>query len=90
MHMNYSPNSENWDAIRFVEVGQRMEEVLPGLYRLGRLSMDVTGLRCVGFNHELYTELCRTFNSASESPKGGKRKATSSPEETKRKQSRTK
>ncbi|KAK6954711.1 hypothetical protein Daesc_004679 [Daldinia eschscholtzii] len=34
MHMNYSPNSENWDAIRFVEVGQRMEEVLPGLYEL--------------------------------------------------------
>ncbi|KAI2784911.1 acetyl-CoA synthetase-like protein [Daldinia loculata] len=34
MQMNYSPNSENWDAIRFVEVGQRMEEVLPGLYEL--------------------------------------------------------
>ncbi|KAI8958908.1 acetyl-CoA synthetase-like protein [Daldinia sp. FL1419] len=34
MHMDYSPNSENWDAIRFVEVGQRMEEVLPGLYEL--------------------------------------------------------
>ncbi|KAI1104879.1 acetyl-CoA synthetase-like protein [Jackrogersella minutella] len=34
LHMDYSPDSENWDALRFVEVGQRMEEVFPGLYEL--------------------------------------------------------
>ncbi|KAI1076050.1 acetyl-CoA synthetase-like protein [Whalleya microplaca] len=32
--MDYSPNSENWDALRFVPIGQKMEEVLPGLYEL--------------------------------------------------------
>ncbi|KAI0380733.1 acetyl-CoA synthetase-like protein [Hypomontagnella monticulosa] len=34
MHMDYSANSENWDALRFVEVGQRMEEVFPGLFEM--------------------------------------------------------
>ncbi|KAI6085965.1 acetyl-CoA synthetase-like protein [Hypoxylon rubiginosum] len=34
LHMDYSPDSENWDALRFVDVGQRMEEVFPGLYEL--------------------------------------------------------
>ncbi|KAI1376525.1 acetyl-CoA synthetase-like protein [Hypoxylon crocopeplum] len=34
MHMDYSPDSSNWNAIRFVDVGQRMEEVFPGLYEL--------------------------------------------------------
>ncbi|KAI1444785.1 acetyl-CoA synthetase-like protein [Annulohypoxylon stygium] len=33
-HLDYSHNSENWDALRFVDVGQRMEEVFPGLYEL--------------------------------------------------------
>ncbi|KAI1767436.1 acetyl-CoA synthetase-like protein [Hypoxylon sp. FL1150] len=34
LHMDYSATSENWDALRFVDVGQRMEEVFPGLYEL--------------------------------------------------------
>ncbi|KAI1135705.1 acetyl-CoA synthetase-like protein [Hypoxylon sp. FL0543] len=34
MHLEYSTTSENWDALRFVDVGQRMEEVFPGLYEL--------------------------------------------------------
>lgn len=34
LHMDYSADSENWDALRFVDVGQRMEEVFPGLYEL--------------------------------------------------------
>lgn len=33
-HMDYSADSTNWDALRFVDVGQRMEEVFPGLYEL--------------------------------------------------------
>ncbi|KAI0112670.1 acetyl-CoA synthetase-like protein [Hypoxylon sp. NC0597] len=34
IHLEYSTNSENWDAMRFVDVGQKMEEVYPGLYEL--------------------------------------------------------
>ncbi|KAI1772877.1 acetyl-CoA synthetase-like protein [Hypoxylon cercidicola] len=34
LHMDYSADSENWEALRFVDVGQRMEEVFPGLYEL--------------------------------------------------------
>ncbi|KAI2615947.1 acetyl-CoA synthetase-like protein [Hypoxylon sp. NC1633] len=34
LHMDYSPDSTNWDALRFVDVGQRMDEVYPGLYEL--------------------------------------------------------
>ncbi|OTB06160.1 hypothetical protein M426DRAFT_9976 [Hypoxylon sp. CI-4A] len=34
MHMDYSQDSENFDAIRFVDVGQRMDEVIPGLFEL--------------------------------------------------------
>lgn len=34
IHLEYSTNSQNWDAMRFVDVGQKMEEVFPGLYEL--------------------------------------------------------
>ncbi|KAI1414556.1 acetyl-CoA synthetase-like protein [Hypoxylon sp. FL1857] len=34
MHLEYSTDSEHWDQLRFVDVGQKMEEVFPGLYEL--------------------------------------------------------
>ncbi|KAI0833042.1 acetyl-CoA synthetase-like protein [Hypoxylon sp. FL0890] len=34
IHQEYGTTSENWDALRFVDVGQKMEEVFPGLYEL--------------------------------------------------------
>ncbi|KAI5867331.1 acetyl-CoA synthetase-like protein [Durotheca rogersii] len=35
-HLDYGapPTSDRWDALRFVDVGQRMDEVLPGLFEL--------------------------------------------------------
>ncbi|KAI1391508.1 acetyl-CoA synthetase-like protein [Hypoxylon trugodes] len=33
-HLDYSSDSSNWDALRFVDVGQRMDEVFPGLFEL--------------------------------------------------------
>lgn len=61
-----------------------LKKQLPDFYRLGRLSVDVVGFRCVGFNYELDAELRRVCApKRSKSTKRAKRKVKSpSPEKS--------